>query len=328
MPHKHLSAEERLFIEIFLDKDMSIREIAKSLNRNHTSISRELRRNSTHSGYRAVTAQRRAESRRMQPRHFRRQQHAPLVAYVERKLRRDWSPEQIANRLCHDYPDDNRMRISAEAVYAWVYTATRHGSTIHKNLRRGRSRRRPQRLYGQGKRYFPGRMSIADRPPEVAGRGRFGDWEGDMISGSKGKAALATCLERKSRFVIAVRTADKTAASFNAAIIAGIRTIPGELRKTLTVDNGSEMANFKELEEATGLKTYFCDPHSPWQRGSNENCNGLLRQYFPRGTNFRSVKDDAVRRAVDLLNNRPRKCLNYQTPAEVFAAALSGAFAT
>lgn len=328
MPHKHLSAEERHFIELFLEQEKGVREIANALNRSHTSILRELRRNITHSGYRAATAQKRAESRRKQPRHFRRQQYAPLVAYVERKLRRDWSPEQISNRLCRDYPDDNRMRISVEAIYAWVYTATRHGSTIHRNLRRGRSRRRPQKLYGQGKRYFPGRVSIANRPSEVADRSRFGDWEGDMISGSKGKAALATCLERKSRFVIVARTDDKTAASFNAAIIAGIRTIPGELRKTLTVDNGSEMANFKELEEATGIKTYFCDPHSPWQRGSNENCNGLLRQYFPRGTNFRSVKDDTVRKAVDLLNNRPRKCLNYQTPAEVFAFALSGAFAT
>lgn len=327
MPHKHLSAEERLFIEIFL-QDMSIREIATSLNRSHSSILRELRRNSSQSGYRACTAQKRAESRRNQPRHYRRQQHTPLVDYVDMKLRKDWSPEQIVNRMCRDYPDDNRMRISVEAVYSWVYTATCSGSTIYRHLRRGRSRRRPQKLYGQGKRYFPGRVCIADRPPEVADRGRFGDWEGDMISGSKGKAALATCLERKSRFVMAARTDDKTAASFNVAIISGMGAIPGELRKTLTVDNGSEMANFKELEEATGLKTYFCDPHSPWQRGANENCNGLLRQYFPRGTNFRSVKDDAVRRAVALLNNRPRKCLDYQTPAEVFASALSGAFAT
>ena len=328
MPQKHLSAEERLFIELFLGQDKSIREIASALNRSHTSISRELRRNSTLSGYRAITAQKRAESRRKQPRHFRRQQHAPLVAYVDKKLRQDWSPEQIVNRMCRDYPDDSRMRVSVEAIYSWAYTATRHGSTIHKHLRRGRSRRRPQKLYGQGKRYFPERVNIADRPPEVAGRGRFGDWEGDMVSGSKGKAALATCLERKSRFVIVARTDDKTAASFNAAIIAGMRTVPGELRKTLTVDNGSEMANFKELEETVGLKTYFCDAHSPWQRGANENCNGLLRQYFPRGTNFRSIKDDAVRRAVNLLNNRPRKCLDYQTPAEVFATALSGAFAT
>jgi len=326
--HKHLSAEERMFIEFFLGQDMSSRDIAAALNRCHTSISRELRRNSSFSGYRGQTAQKKAASRRKQPRHFRRQQHEPLVAYVDKKLRSDWSPEQIANRIRMDYPDGDDMRISAEAIYAWVYTATRHGSTLHKHLRRGRSRRRPHKLYGKGKRYLPERVGIADRPEEVMSRGRFGDWEGDMMSGSTGKAALATCVERKSRLLFAARTEDKTAASFNAAITAGMRTIPGELRKTITVDNGSEMANFKELEAQTGLKTYFCDAHSPWQRGSNENSNGLLRQYFPRGTNFRSTNDEAVKRAVDRLNNRPRKCLGYQTPAEVFAAALCGAFVT
>lgn len=328
MSHKHLSAEERLSIEIFLGQEMSSRDIGIALNRSHTSISRELRRNSSLSGYRAQTAQKRAQARREQPRHFRRQEHEPLVAYVNKKLRKDWSPEQVSNRIRKDYPDDDAMRISVEAIYAWIYTAARQGGSLHRHLRRGRSRRRPQKLYGQGKRYFPGRIGIADRPAEVAGRGRFGDWEGDMMSGSTGKAALATCLERKSRYMIAVRTEDKTATSFNAAITAAMREIPEELRRTLTVDNGSEMANFKELEAQTGLKTYFCDAHSPWQRGANENGNGLLRQYFPRGTSFRSVKDDAVDRAVKLLNNRPRKCLDYQTPAEVIAAALSGAFAT
>jgi IS30 family transposase len=326
--HKHLSAEERISIEFFLGQEMSSREIAVALNRSHTSISREITRNRSLSGYRAQTAQKRAESRRRQPRHFRRQQHEPLVAYVDRKLQKDWSPEQIANRVGKDYPDDDHMRISVEAIYSWVYTAARQGGTVHRHLRRGHSRRRPQKLYGQGKRYFPDRVSIANRPPEVIGRERFGDWEGDTVSGSKGKVALATCLERKSRFLLAARTPDKTAASFNAAITAGMLMIPEELRRTLTVDNGSEMSNFKDLEAATGLKAYFCDPHSPWQRGANENCNGLLRQYFPRGTSFHRIQDAAVQRAVDRLNNRPRKCLGYQTPAEVFAVAISGAFAT
>lgn len=328
MPHKHLTAEERKFIEISVSQNMSSRDIAIALNRCHTSVSRELRRNSSRSGYRGETAQKRAESRRKQPRHFRRQQHEPLVSYVDKKLRKNWSPEQIANRIRKDYSDDERMRISAEAIYAWIYTAARHGATLHKHLRRGRSRRRLQKLYGRGKRFFPERINIADRPVEVADRVRFGDWEGDMVSGSAGKAALATCVERKSRFLLVAKTDDKRAVSFNAAIAAEMMGIPEELRRTLTLDNGSEMANFKELEEATGLTTYFCDPHSPWQRGANENCNGLLRQYFPRGTNFRSVKEEAVKRAVDQLNNRPRKCLDYQTPAEVFATALGGAFAT
>jgi transposase, IS30 family len=181
---------------------------------------------------------------------------------------------------------------------------------------------------GKGSASFLNVSAFADRPDDVASRARFGDWEGDTVSGSTGKTALATCIERKSRFLLAARTEDKTAASFNAAITAEMRSIPEELRKTFTVDNGSEMASFKELEAQTGLKTYFCDAHSPWQRGSNENCNGLLRQYFPRGTSFRSVKEDAVKRAVDRLNNRPRKCLGYRTPTEVFATVLCGAFAT
>ncbi|GFO54308.1 transposase InsI for insertion sequence element IS30A [Geomonas sp. Red276] len=328
MPHKHLSAEERSCIEIFLGQDMSSRDIAAALNRAHSSITREIRRNRSLSGYRGQTAQKKADTRRKQPRHFRRQEHDPLVKYVDKKLRNDWSPEQIANRIQIDYPDDDRMRISVEAIYAWVYTATRQGSTIHKHLRRGRSRRRQQKLYGKGKRFFPERVGIADRPEEVTSRERFGDWEGDMVSGSSGKPALATCVERKSRFLVAARTEDKTAASFNAAITAEMRLIPEDLRKTLTVDNGSEMACFKELEAQTGLTTYFCDAHSPWQRGTNENFNGLLRQYFPRGTTFRSVKEEAVQKAVDRLNNRPRKCLDYRTPAEVFATALAGAFAT
>lgn len=328
MSHTHLNAEERMAIEIFLSQGLSCHQIGARLNRCHTSISREIIRNGSQSGYRGPTAQGRAELRRKQPRHYQRQEHEHLVAYVEKKLRSDWSPEQIANRIRLDHPDDARMRISTEALYSWIYTAARHGGTMHRHLRRGRSRRRPQKLYGKGKRFFPGRVGIAKRPPVVESRERFGDWEADLMSGSFGKAALATCIERKSRFLIAAKVEDKTTASFNAAITAGMLVIPEVLRKTLTVDNGSEMANFKELEADTGLEAYFCDPHSPWQRGSNENCNGLLRQYFPRGISFRSVTEEVVKRAVDRLNNRPRKCLRYQTPAEVFAVALSGAFAT
>ena len=328
MSHTHLNAEERMAIEIFFSQGLSCHQIGARLNRCHTSVSREIIRNSSLSGYRGPTAQRRAELRRKQPRHYKRQEHEHLVSYVEKKLRGDWSPEQIANRIRLDHPDDARMRISTEALYSWIYTAARHGGTLHRHLRRGRSRRRPQKLYSKGKRFFPERVGIAERPPIVESRERFGDWEADLVSGSFGKAALATCIERKSRFLIAAKVEDKTAASFNAAITAGMLVIPEVLRKTLTVDNGSEMANFKELEQDTGLAAYFCDSHSPWQRGSNENCNGLLRQYFPRGNSFRSVNEEVVKRAVDRLNNRPRKCLRYQTPAEVFGVALSGAFAT
>lgn len=327
MSHVHLTSEERFAIDLFTRFGLSCREIAIWLNRSHTTISRELYRNSSSSGYRFQTAQKRAEARRSQPRHYRCQQRESLVAYVDRKLRSDWAPEQIAGRIRLDHPHDKQMRISAETIYRWTYTAALHGGTIHRHLRRGRSRRRPQTRYGLGRRFLAGRVGIAERPEIVAHRSRFGDWEGDLVSGSSGKAALVSCVERKSRYLLAARVEDKTAASFNVALASQMLSVPPELRQTLTLDNGSEMARFKELETATGVSTYFCDPHSPWQRGANENCNGLLRQYFPRGTSFRKVAGEAIRKAVDLLNNRPRKCLGYRTPAEVFADALSGAFA-
>ena len=327
MSHQHLIAEERFTIELFLRLGMSIREIAVSLRRNHTTISRELRRNGSASGYRAKTAQRRADARSTQPRHYRRQRLAPLVKYVEKRLRKDWAPEQIAGRIRLDYPHDEQMRISTETIYRWTYTAALQGGSIYCHLRRSRSRRRPQTRYGKGKRCLPGRIGIAERPEIVANRSRFGDWEADLIVASFGKAALASCIERKSRYLLVAKVNDKTSASFTAVMKEKLLSVPAELRKTLTLDNGSEMARFKELETATGMSTYFCDPRSPWQRGANENCNGLLRQYFPRGINFRKITEEAIRKAVERLNNRPRKCLGYRTPTEVYNAAQSGAFA-
>jgi IS30 family transposase len=327
MSHEHLTSEERFAIDLFRGLGMSCREIATSLGRSHTTISRELQRNSSTSGYRYKTAQKRAEVRRSQPRHYRRQQLETLVTYVDKKLRRDWAPEQIAGRIRLDHPHEERMRISVETIYRWAYTDAFMGGKMHRHLRRGRSKRRPQARYGKGKRVLPGRVGIAKRPEIVASRSRFGDWEADLVVGSFGKAALVSCIERKSRYLLAAKVDDKTAASFNAALTAQMTTIPMELRHTLTLDNGSEMARFKELETATGVSTYFCEPRSPWQRGANENCNGLLRQYFPRGSNFRKITEEAIRKAVKRLNNRPRKCLGYRTPAEVFAAAQSGAFA-
>lgn len=327
MSHQHLTSEERVAIEIYLQLGMSKREIAVSLCRDHSTISREVRRNGSAKGYRAKSAQRRAETRCTQPRHYRRQQLTSLVSYVEKWLRKDWAPEQIAGRIRLDYPNDVQMRISAETIYRWAYAVALHGGSIHRHLRRCRSRRRSQKRYGQGKRFPPDRVGIEARPKVVARRKRFGDWEADLVVGSFGKAALVSCLERKSRYLLAAKVDDKTAASFNAALEEQMQTIPKRLRKTVTVDNGSEMAGFKKLEKATGMKTYFCAPRSPWQRGANENCNGLLRQYFPRGKSFCKITKEAVRRAVDRLNNRPRKCLGYRTPAEIFATAQSGAFA-
>lgn len=327
MSYRHLTSEERFAIEHFLRQGMSFRKIALCLGRSHTTISREWQRNSSKNGYHHQTAQKRSNCRHSQPRHYRCQNRPFLVRYVDEKLRSNWAPEQIAGRMCLDYPDDLRMRISAETIYQWIYTAARTGGNYHRCLRRGRDRRRSRTAYGHGKRFAPERTGIAERPAIVADRRRFGDWEADLVSASFGKAALVSCIERKSRYLLLAKVDDKTAISFNTALAGQLLTIPAELRRTLTLDNGSEMARFKKLEAVTGMDTYFCDPRSPWQRGANENCNGLLRQYFPRGTSFRSITEKAIRRAAERLNTRPRKCLGYQTPTEVFSQALSGALA-
>ena len=327
MSYRHLTSEERFAIEHFLQQGMSFRKIALSLGRSHATISREWQRNSSKNGYRHTTAQARSARRRSQPRHFRCQNRPALVAYIDEKLRHEWAPEQIAGRICLDHPDDPLMRICAETIYRWIYTEAQVGGNVHRYLRRGRNRRRPRTTYGQGRRFLLERTGIAERPEIVASRERFGDWEADLVSASFGKAALASCIERKSRYLLLAKVDDKTALSFNTALTEQLLTIPADLRKTLTLDNGSEMAKFKELELATGISTYFCEPHSPWQRGANENCNGLLRQYFPRGTSFQSITEKAVQRAANRLNTRPRKCLGYRTPTEVFSQTLSGALA-
>ena len=328
MPYTHLTLEERIVIELFVHMGMSCREIAAYLGRSHTTVSRELRRNRSKSGYRSQTAERRARKRRNMPRHYRSMSRPELLAYVDEKLRSDWSPEQIAGRIRLDYPQDQTMRISVETIYRWIYAAAQVGDTSYRHLRRAHKRRRRQTRYGRGRRIFPGRIDIDQRPQVVADRSRYGDWEADLVCASRGKAALVSCNERKSRFLVLSKVESKTAAAFNEALVPRLCEIPPALRKTLTLDNGSEMARFKELESATGMSTFFCRPHSPWQRGANENGNGLLRQYFPRGISFHKITEKMLRKVTERLNNRPRKCLDYQTPAEVFNHALLGALAT
>lgn len=327
MPYHHLTSEERSVIDYFTRLGMSSGEIACRLARNRATISREVRRNRSTIGYCHQIAQQLAEQRRSQPRHYRRQQFEALVAYVGEKLGMDWAPEQIAGRIRLDHPNDERMRISAETLYRWAYIDACQGGTLYQRLRRRHRKRRPQTGYGKGRRFVSGRVGIAERPEVVASRSRFGDWEGDLVAGAVGKGALATCNERKSRYLLAAKVVDKTAVSFCTAVVGKMAAVPLALRCTLTLDNGTEMARFKDLEEATGLTVYFADPYSPWQRGANENGNGLLRQYFPKGCNFREITGEAIAEAVERLNHRPRKCLSYQTPHEVFTQALHGALA-
>lgn len=331
MSYTHLTPRERYVISHLRVAKYSLREIARRLGRHHSTISREIKRNGpTYPGgiYWYYFIDPMVEKKRHKARSYRRQHHAPLVQYVEDKLRNDWPPEVIADRVRADHPHDDRMRISHETIYRWVALDARQGGTLYRHLRRRRKYRRRQKRYGSGRRFIPGRIGIERRPAEVAQRHRYGDWEGDLVLGRKGVGAIATLVERKSRYLMATLLSDRKADTFNAATIPVCQNLPGHLRKTLTLDNGKEFSQFKDLESKTGLSVYFADPYAAWQRGTNENTNGLLRFYFPKGTNFKRISAKALQRAVDRLNNRPRKCLGYRTPQEVFDEALGGALAT
>jgi IS30 family transposase len=250
------------------------------------------------------------------------------VHYVQSKIIDDWSPEEICGRLIVDYPNNKLMRISHEAIYRWIYTDAVNGGNLYTHLRRCHKKRRKQRRYGSLRGLIPGRISIRQRPIAVNHRLRFGDWEADSLEGAKGSGAIATHVERKSRFLVAAKLSDKAANTMTIASASAFESIPKKMRKTLTVDNGKEFAQFKQLEKMTGFCIYFADPYSAWQRGCNENTNGLIRQYLPKGTNFKNITDDYLAIIVKKLNHRPRKCLSYQTPNEVIHQAIDGAVAT
>jgi IS30 family transposase len=330
MSYVQLTSEERYVIYHLKLFKLSLREIARRLGRHHTTISRELKRNGPiiaswvywHQG-----AHEQALQRRKQPRHYRRRAHVPLVRYVERSLRAEWSPDVIAAKLKLEYPDDIKMRVSIETVYRWIYRDASQGGQLFGCLCRCHKKRRRQHRYGTGRGLIPGRVSIDLRPDLVATRQRFGDWEGDTVEGAKGSGNITTHVERKSRYLIAGKLANKTATATAQVTTTAFRRIPKALRHTLTLDNGKEFARFRDIEKNTGLTVYFADPYSAWQRGANENTNGLLRRYFPKGMDFRNVTEKSLAEAVRKLNHRPRKCLNYRTPHEVFMDAKRGAVA-
>jgi len=289
MPYTHITENERYVISHLKSAGFSLREIGRRLGRDHTSIMREINRNrptyADDAVYWYTASQPVADKRRHKARSHCRQKHLPLVDYVEDKLRLDWPPEAIAARLRIDYPDNELMRISHETIYRWVYLDASQDGDLRNHLRRRHKKRRRQTRYGSGRRFIPGRVSIDDRPAIVGTRERFGDWEGDTVEGAKGTGCIATHVERKSRYLVAVKLSDKKAATMNAQSIKAFWKIPRAMRLTLTLDNGREFSQFKELESKTGLDVYFADAYSAWQRGTNENTNGLLRHYFPNGIN-------------------------------------------
>lgn len=317
MSHTHLTLSEREVIAQMLAAGNNQSEIARALGRDRSTISRELRRNKVGgvTTYFAVQAEWFAGGRRREAKAPFAQHAARVWDYVIAKLEQEWSPEQIACRLRKEFADDEQMRISHETIYAYIYADRRAGGVLWKQLRRRRRRRYPR---GSGRRRgggIPGRVGIAERPHEVDERSRVGDWEGDTVAGKSGR--LVTVVDRKSRYVVIAKVPDKRSASVNRGGIRALKKVPSEFRKTLTFDNGTEFARFGAWERELNLRVYFADAYNSNQRATNENTNGLIRQYFPKGTDFRAVSHQAVAKVQQRLNNRPRKCLDYRTPHEV-----------
>jgi IS30 family transposase len=369
---RYLSFAEREDIALWRAQKVGVREIGRRLGRHPSTISRELRRNAStrtyRLEYRASTAQWHAERRASRPkvsklagndrlREYVRERLAGVIALADgrrvpgpetrwigrrhgprkdRRWARSWSPEQIANRLPLDFPDDESMRISHEAIYQALYVQGRGGlrRELVACLRTGRALRVPRaRTRGRGKKFVSAEVMISERPAEVADRAVPGHWEGDLILGLR-SSAIGTLVERTTRFTMLLHLppmpghregprvhngpalAGHGAEAVRDAIASAITSLPDQLRRSLTWDQGAEMAHHARLRIDTGVAIYFCDPHSPWQRGTNENTNGLLRQYFPRGTDLSRHRPDELVAVAATLNGRPRKTLGWKSPAE------------
>ena len=326
MSYSHLSVEERLCIVKMLYEKYSIRAIAKFLSRSPSSISREIKRNSTNQIYWYESAEHLAKIRKRYPRTQKRKLHAALYDLVIKKLIEGLSPDIIAGRLKREYSSP-KMRVSHETIYQWILTDSRLGGVLYKLLHRHHKTRQKQ---GRSKRRreFEGRVPISKRPKVVEDKVRFGDWESDTMEGGRSLGGVATHVERKSCFLVVGKLADKRSSTFMDATIKAFKFIDKRLIKTFTTDNGSEFAEFKRLGKATKSRIYFAEPYSPWQRGLNENTNGILRRYFPKGCNFHEIDDNLIQRVVYELNHRPRKSLKYRTPYEVLFKTRSVALRT
>lgn len=303
----------------------SLRTIAEQLGRSPSTISREVRRNRGRRGYRAVEADRLAWDRSRRPKPCKLAENRALARLVAKKLKASWSPEQIAGWLKRTYPDDEHNRVSHETIYRSLFIQTRGAlkKELTKYLRKQQSMRRGRHATRKRKAgKFSDAVSIRERPAAVEDRALPGHWEGDLLFGGR-DSHIATLVERHTRYVMLVKVTSADSETVIKALIKHAHKLPKELYKSLTWDRGSEIADHAQFTLATDIKVYLCDPQSPWQRGSNENTNGLLRQYFPKGTDL-SVHSQAKLNAVARqLNARPRKTLDFETPAERFNACVA-----
>lgn len=313
-----LSADERAEIRVGLEAGRSLREIARRLGRSGSTISREVNAHGGRTAYRPMAAHRQAFERARRPKQTKIAGNDELRAAVTADLERLWSPQQIACRLRHVFPDRPEMWVSHETIYKSLYVQGRGElrRELARCLRTGRATRRPRGRAGTRGR-IPDMVNISERPPEAEDRAVPGHWEGDLIMGANNRSAIGTLVERSTRFVILLHLGDdKTAEHVATQMAAAISSLPDTLQRSITWDQGKEMTRHAEFTVDTGVPVYFCDPHSPWQRGSNENTNGLLRQYFPKGTDLSVHTPADLQAAADSLNGRPRQTLGWMTPSE------------
>ncbi|WP_374193835.1 IS30 family transposase [Glaciihabitans sp. dw_435] len=338
---RYLGPVERVMIQSNAAVGMSVRASAAVLGRSPSTVSRELLRGRRLNGidaaggqryqpYNAVMAQARAERRGLRPQAGKLSLRPELRRYVQKQLNKKWSPEQISKSLVVEFPSEELMRVSHETIYHSIYLQTRGSlkKELVVKLRTGRTLRKSHRgddRNSRGVKRIPGMVNIAERPAEVDDRAVPGHWEGDLIVGTVNGSQIGTLVERTTRYCMLVHLPGTRSADVMAeALIATMKTLPAELAKTLTWDQGIEMAKHATVSMATDMEIYFCDPHSPWQRGSNENTNGLLRQYFPKGTDLSVHSKEHLEFVARELNGRPRKTLGWKSPAQAFSELLLG----
>ena len=326
---RYLSHAEREEIAILAGQGQGLREIGRKIGRPHGTVGRELRRNSNRDGtYRALGAQRRAEDRARRPKPGKLALEPRLRDFVAEKLdSAQWSPQQISHALKVEFPDDEAMRCCHETIYRSLYVQGRGElrRELTRHLRTQRAARKPQHRPERRKGRLVETIHISQRPAEAEDRAVPGHWEGDLILGKAGGSAIGTLVERASRFVMLVHLPNRrTGEDFAHALIPVLKTMPEQLRRSLTWDQGKEMSLHKKIAFEADMDLFFCDPRSPWQRGSNENTNGLLRQYFPRNVSLRQFTPEDLTEVARKLNSRPRQTLEWATPAQRLEELLCG----
>jgi IS30 family transposase len=319
-----LQTAEREEISRCLAADMTMGEIARRLGRATSTISREIGRNGGVDAYRATAADKRAWDRARRPQECVLASRPKLDRWVTRRLERNWSPRQIAVGLARAFPHDERMRVSHETIYRTLFVQARNvlKADLVRHLRRGNFMRRPKAAAKAMSPSIVDGVSIHERPPEIEDRAVPGHWEGDLLMGGN-SSQIVTLVERRSRYVMLLKVESKDTLTVTRALAKHIRRLPQELRRSITWDRGSEMAAHKDFTVATDVQVYFCDPRSPWQRGSNENTNGLLRQYFPKGKDLSNITQAELNTVARELNERPRETLNWRTPLGVLKSTVA-----